>query len=171
MDSFVNARMRKLSSAAANGDLAKQLGLGTFHLTGWLGDTDPNEPRIRLDSMVVKAKNVHVAQQQYLRQFKSKLPADALNLETGLIIIRVGSQEPVRTFAADTPSVKGKVKFWSDSKGIGFVQVDGTDYFIHHSEIICDDEVFPTLTAGQEVSFIPAEHKGRPVACSVTTEV
>lgn len=171
MDSFINARMRKLQSAAANGDLAKQLGLGTFHLTGWLGDVDPNEPRIRLDSMVVKAKNLHIAQQQYLRQFKSKLPADALNLDTGLIIIRVGSQEPARTFPADTPSITGKVKFWSDAKGTGFVTVEGKDYFIHHSEILCDDEVFPTLTAGQEVAFIPATYKDKPVACSVTTEV
>jgi CspA family cold shock protein len=46
----------------------------------------------------------------------------------------------------------GTVKWFSDSKGFGFItRNDGTDVFVHHSAIAGDG--FKTLDEGQAVSF------------------
>jgi len=50
----------------------------------------------------------------------------------------------------------GKVKWFSDSKGYGFIQTEadahaGKDIFVHYSEIV--KEGFRTLAQGQEVEF------------------
>jgi CspA family cold shock protein len=50
----------------------------------------------------------------------------------------------------------GKVKWFSDAKGYGFIQADdeansGKDIFVHYSEIAKDG--FRTLTPGQAVTF------------------
>ena len=48
--------------------------------------------------------------------------------------------------------LRGKVKWFSDSKGYGFIsQADGPDVFVHHSNI--EGEGFKTLEEGQEVEF------------------
>jgi CspA family cold shock protein len=48
---------------------------------------------------------------------------------------------------------KGKVKWFNDAKGFGFIQVEGEgkDIFVHHSSIKA--EGFRTLTEGEEVEF------------------
>ena len=55
---------------------------------------------------------------------------------------------------------KGKVKWWDNKKGLGFIaQESGQDVFVHHTAI--DGEGFKTLHEGEEVIFeIVASEKG-----------
>jgi CspA family cold shock protein len=47
---------------------------------------------------------------------------------------------------------KGKVKWFSDQKGYGFITLDsGNDVFVHHNAI--EGDGFKTLEEGQEVEF------------------
>lgn len=48
---------------------------------------------------------------------------------------------------------QGTVKWFSDSKGFGFIADDegGEDIFVHFSSIVADG--FKTLTEGQKVTF------------------
>ncbi len=47
---------------------------------------------------------------------------------------------------------RGKVKWFSDQKGYGFITTDsGSDVFVHHNEI--QGEGYKTLEEGQEVEF------------------
>ena len=51
----------------------------------------------------------------------------------------------------------GRVKWFDSKKGYGFItQDDGTDVFIHFSEIKSDDE-YKTLEQNQSVTFDVAE--------------
>lgn len=47
---------------------------------------------------------------------------------------------------------KGTVKWFNDTKGFGFIKAeDGSDVFVHHSEIKLDG--FRSLKEGQPVEF------------------
>jgi len=61
---------------------------------------------------------------------------------------------------------KGKVKWFNDAKGFGFVTgEDGTDAFVHHSDI--QGEGFKTLAEGEEVEFEMTQGPKGPKAVNV----
>lgn len=52
----------------------------------------------------------------------------------------------------------GKVKWFSDAKGYGFIQADngiegGSDVFVHYTEITSAKDEFRSLAPGQVVQF------------------
>ena len=63
---------------------------------------------------------------------------------------------------------KGKVKWFNDAKGFGFLQVEGQDkdIFVHHTAII--SEGFRTLSEGEDVEFELADGPKGPKAENVT---
>ena len=62
--------------------------------------------------------------------------------------------------------VNGKVKWFSNQKGYGFIQSDaGEDIFVHFSAI--QTEGFKTLSQGQEVEFEISEGTKGPQAANV----
>jgi len=63
--------------------------------------------------------------------------------------------------------LKGKVKWFNQSKGYGFISHDGgDDLFVHFSEIQGDG--FKTLAENQDVEFEMGEGEKGPVAKAVT---
>jgi CspA family cold shock protein len=62
---------------------------------------------------------------------------------------------------------EGKVKWFNENKGYGFIEVDGQDkdVFIHHSAI--QMQGFRTLQEGQRVSFDIEQGKKGPSAVNV----
>ena len=61
---------------------------------------------------------------------------------------------------------EGKVKWFNESKGFGFIEKnDGMDIFVHFSAIQADG--FKTLTEGQSVSFDVVQGKKGPAAENV----
>lgn len=60
----------------------------------------------------------------------------------------------------------GKVKWFNESKGYGFIESeDGEDVFVHFSEI--QSEGFKTLKEGQEVEFEKTQGNKGPQASNV----
>jgi cold shock protein len=63
--------------------------------------------------------------------------------------------------------VNGKVKFFNDSKGFGFIeQEQGPDVFVHFSAI--NGSGFKTLAEGQQVQFSVTQGQKGPQAENVT---
>lgn len=61
---------------------------------------------------------------------------------------------------------KGKVKWFNEKKGFGFIeQEEGGDVFVHFSAI--QDDGFKTLSEGQQVEFDVVEGKKGPQASNV----
>jgi len=61
---------------------------------------------------------------------------------------------------------RGKVKWFNDQKGFGFIeQESGPDVFVHHSSIQADG--FRTLAEGEEVEFELTDGPKGPKAQSV----
>ena len=61
---------------------------------------------------------------------------------------------------------KGRVKWFNDQKGFGFIEVEGSkDVFVHHSGIA--GEGFKSLKEGDEVEFEIAQSPKGPNATDV----
>ena len=62
--------------------------------------------------------------------------------------------------------LEGKVKWFNESKGYGFIQQDnGSDVFVHYSSVKGDG--FKTLAEGQRVKFEIVEGDRGPKASNV----
>jgi len=77
----------------------------------------------------------------------------------------VGSEIPKKK-EGETVLPRGRVKWFSNSKGYGFIeQEDGEDVFVHFSAV--QEEGFKSLTEGQEVEFDIVEGPKGPQAANV----
>lgn len=63
--------------------------------------------------------------------------------------------------------IKGTVKWFNESKGFGFLESGGKDYFAHFSAIQGDG--FKTLIEGASVSFKPTQGPKGPQAENIET--
>jgi len=63
--------------------------------------------------------------------------------------------------------MRGKVKWFNESKGYGFIERedDGSDVFVHYTEI--QGEGFRTLFEGDEVGFDVVDDEKGPKATNV----
>ena len=68
---------------------------------------------------------------------------------------------------SDAQTGKGRVKWFNDSKGFGFIeQENGQDIFVHYSAIQGDG--YKSLHEGQEVLFEIVDGAKGPQAANVT---
>ena len=63
--------------------------------------------------------------------------------------------------------IQGTVKWFNESKGFGFIESEGTDYFAHFSAI--QGSGFKTLKEGAEVRFTPTKGEKGPQAEEIET--
>lgn len=66
-----------------------------------------------------------------------------------------------------TEKLKGIVKWFNDSKGVGFIQQENeADVFVHYKSIV--SEGHKTLKKGQQVAFLITENDFGRQACDVS---
>jgi cold shock protein len=76
------------------------------------------------------------------------------------------SSEKNTKFKKDQKMTEGRVKWFNDSKGYGFIETDsGHDVFVHHSSI--QVEGFKSLSEGERVTFDEERGAKGPQATNV----
>jgi len=74
---------------------------------------------------------------------------------------------PSQSWFGGNRMATGKVKWFSDSKGYGFIEVDGSrDVFVHYSAIV--QEGYKSLAEGQAVEFEVVDGDKGPQAANVS---
>jgi CspA family cold shock protein len=74
--------------------------------------------------------------------------------------------EKTQNLKKDQEMVEGRVKWFNDSKGYGFIETDsGHDVFVHHSSI--EGEGYKSLAEGDRVSFAEEQGSKGPSAANV----
>ena len=53
----------------------------------------------------------------------------------------------------------GRVKWFNNKNGFGFINYNGGDIFVHHSELVVPENQFKYLVEGEYVEFIPEKVK------------
>ena len=61
--------------------------------------------------------------------------------------------------------IAGKVKWFNDAKGFGFIETESGDVFVHHSAI--EGQGFRSLSEGQEVDLEVGQGEKGPRAIKV----
>lgn len=76
---------------------------------------------------------------------------------------------PAKYYKEDAREMpQGKVKWFNDAKGYGFIETpEGKDLFVHYSAINMDG--YKTLAEGQQVSYEVVHGAKGPQASNVTT--
>ena len=64
---------------------------------------------------------------------------------------------------------KGKVKWFNEKKGYGFIESEGKEYFVHFKEI--QGSGFKTLNEGDHVTFTPKDSSKGALALNVSNFV
>jgi cold shock protein len=89
------------------------------------------------------------------------------NLQQVSDLLQITIRDPIIFSGGKSSMQKGKVKWFNESKGFGFITGEnGVDVFVHFSEI--QSNGFKTLAEGQEVNFEVADGPKGPKAVNVT---
>jgi CspA family cold shock protein len=93
---------------------------------------------------------------------KMPVPMSPMHVSQGLKFLSRNR----RTNKGERKMSEGKVKWFNDSKGFGFIEQEGTkDLFVHHSAI--QGEGFKSLAEGDRVSFDVVQGAKGPAAENV----
>lgn len=84
----------------------------------------------------------------------------------GQVGLSIGRPTKIFIFLGGFTLVEGRVKWFNEKKGYGFIEQDnGPDVFVHYSSI--DQPGFKTLQEGQRVQFDVEPRERGPVAKNV----